>query len=294
MKEKTFGFNGIALTLPAAWELQSFYGNREQGRLGIDNGEDRVLEASWAPCAPASLDSLAAQTLEKEKDMVIRQRSEKEPHRGFYRLRHGERDLAAAVVLLPREQRCVVLRMTKPRGDYVQVLRRMTNPLFTAEERDDDEWAFFATRFILPKAFRLTEAQLQTGCMLLQFRRDKRRLTLWDLSLLDYIEDQVGATACINNLLETSYRKRFTFALPDLPAGQRIDSLARPGRHRGPLLQRPFRRLFGNRLVRLYAWPNRESNRLAVALFRYRYAAEEEWLAPLAASLRTAEEQVHA
>ena len=70
MKQKAFGFNGVALTVPESWDLQSYYGNRTQGRLGLDNGEERLLDVSWAQCDPGDIAAIVAHPAGVPPDVV--------------------------------------------------------------------------------------------------------------------------------------------------------------------------------------------------------------------------------
>ncbi|MFW5798028.1 MAG: hypothetical protein ACOCXX_00085 [Planctomycetota bacterium] len=285
MSDKLLAFNNIRLRVPDEWDLTRATGVARSGRLALDDGHEPTLDATWGPLKEYTVEQLVTELVDQPKEnRVIKRFGGDRRHRRL--LVEGPEGTFGAVVAAQDEvERFVYVRVHKasPMKPRLEALGR------SLSEKADSEvqpWRFFATSFDLPSRFDLTDVDLRSGCMRLDFASKRRALTLWDMSLLDRLERLHELPEMVAGMIEKAFVKRCKLFVDRLEPGEDPAAFRLPGRRNRRWMLSPAELLLGNRRVSAWSMPDRRSNRLAVVFYRYRREADLSWIDPLIDSLK--------
>jgi len=289
LKWKPFAFNHVRLSIPEAWDLMKFSGDSARGDLVMDDGERVVMDAQWAASGRHDAEALEQKLIRRQKGLEVRERLEIAENRIAFRVDADAGRMAFVLALEASLKRYVLLRLLRPPADLRPFARTLTQHLGEAQTDSEQPWSFFATEFRMSAGWRLASAALQVGCMKLVFEQERRRLTLWDLSLLDQVEKRGDTKTFATELVGREYVKRFVFAEEKVQPGEDPAEFTMPGHRRWRWLVDPRELFLGNRRIWLQGVANRAKNRFSILLFQYRRPNEIAWLGPLPQSLREPE-----
>lgn len=279
MEWKRFGYNGIALEIPSAWDPTRCLGDSRRGLLALDDGAAPQLIVEWGSSARLELSAWEEKLLKKHGHLPGRARHILAPDCHLLLLPVGDRQVGLILALQRQFDRFVCLRLLNPPADATAFCRRLAAPL--AEASDHEQWRFFAVAFDLPRGFILQDAYLGAGHCRLFFARQGRRLAIWDFALLAEMEKIRPLSAWARRAVEEAFPRRFAF---DAPAALDADfAVAGHLRWRWRLLPSYFWHRAS--LIHWQGIANRSADRYAVVLYQYRSPEDLAWLGRLARSL---------
>lgn len=286
MNKKLFSFNNVRLSVPESWDLDKYGGDCRNGDLVMDNGKRQVLDAQWASIGNAGIDTVEKKCVLNLKGVEVRSRIELEENMILFLADHMEAGRIAYLIVLQKEiDRYVVFRFFSPKGDIKYFAKSIVKPMSEVAKIPLQEWLFFSTRFLLPQGFLLTDSSINVGSVNMVFEREARRLTLWDISLLNYIEKSGSVVDYALNLVAVKYKKKYKFLNDSLEMAGENDFFIK-GKKRKRWMLSLGSLLVDNRRVWLQGISNRNRNRFSVVFFEYSQPEDLEWLDGLAESLR--------
>lgn len=287
---KEFAFNDVPLAIPDSWDLMKYSGNQGKGNFVLDDGDKARLDAQWGALAKFELATLEDKFVHKQKDLEVKRRFELGENQSLFLLKAGTDKLALTIIVEKELDRFIILRLLRPPKDLLLFVTTLTQAFSSPRTAECQRWEFFATAFDLPAGFILKGAALRTGSMKLEFVKKRRRLTIWDVSLLSQIEKRNGTRDFALDQVRVEHVKRFKFFKEEPDDDEDPAEFIRFGRKRWRwLLVNPLTLLCGQWRVGLQGIVNRNKNRFTILLYQYRRWQDLEWLGELPASFREAE-----
>ena len=193
---KTFGWQGISLTVPENWELVFTQGSYQSGYVRLADEESVRMEVRWqaarGPGTPA--DAVDAHLARLKKDArkkgsafdVQRELNLASPAGKTAECYRWTAD-NQALAMVSRCSACNRIVHVQLLGEPHEGLKALARTVF-GSLRDHPEdgvlaWDFFDLRFRSPAALPLFKSSLQTGCIRMTFSRRLTRLEFVRLSL---------------------------------------------------------------------------------------------------------------
>ena len=184
---KSFGWQGITLSVPHDWDLAGFEGNRRAGRFWMDDEAGLRLHARWQQDGRrGSFDRVARRVAARMRRDARRRGTSLSEKPGAVALPGAETRLFReqgddpAWHLLTRCRHCHrVLLLSAPaaRSASLDAVRRRLF-LSVGDHSGDgtDYWSAYGLRCVSPAGSRLETADLETGRIRLSFVRRRQRL----------------------------------------------------------------------------------------------------------------------
>ncbi|MHC4873052.1 MAG: hypothetical protein ACYTFY_14510, partial [Planctomycetota bacterium] len=274
------------LEIPESWDLDRYSGDCRKGDLVMDDGKRQIFDAQWAALGGADLEYVEKQYIKKLKGVEVSKRIELGGSRSLSIAEHQSAGKIAYLTVLQEElNRFIIFRFFDPGADIKSFAKGIISPLSKVIGIEKQHWKFFSTEFTLPEGFLLTDSSFNVGCMTLVFEREGRRLTIWDLSLLDQIEKNGSFADYSVSLVNSRHAKKFRFAMKNIEWSGK-DNFFVQGRKKRRWLFEITKLLTANRLVWLEGAAERSKNRFTAILFEHYSPEDLEWLDGLMASFR--------
>lgn len=265
---------GIALGVPAEWDLCRFQGSFRQGRCEVADDHGPQLAAWWRPASElGGREGEAAihKILGRQEVREVRQVDDR--HWSF-EVRGKESGWRPALWLpaIPGERSGVIVAA----GDAAAAdLWAIVEPLTAPEQL----WRFclYGTRFTVPTGFELQACTLHAGCHRFELAGEGLKLWIWALSLRSRLLADSGAAPWAIGYVEQAFPKQYRFREQDVTATE--NGFRCEGRRRFRPSARVGELVWGNtRALLLGTMPG---DQLYLALFTYRRPADRDALAQL-------------
>ena len=286
---KTFGWQGIWLTVPENWELVFTQGSYGSGYVRLADEESVRMELRWqaarGPGTPSAAVDAHLSRLKKDarkkgvpfdvqRDLKLASPAGKTTE--CYRWTADRQALA----MVSRCSTCSRIVHVQLLGAPHEGLKALGRTVF-GSLRDHPEggtlaWDFFDLRFRSPGGLPLVKSALQTGCIRMTFSRRWTRLEFVRLSLAQVLLAGKGLRAWFDGFYAAPLKRR-SYRLKEAPirghAGVELEG--RPWLPLNPL------RLAGlPRVTRAACWHCEETNRILICGFDGPAAAAEAMFGP--------------
>lgn len=223
---RRLAWDGIALVVPANWELANFrMRRREVSRIELEDEYAVRLEAEWVRTdAKTSLDGIMTRYRKAARHLTVKAEQQAaveglpngwkathfvfketgtDPETDLHVVRH---ELVTAFYLCPGGTLFgfFLIHVLPEDSDDPVALMRMLAAGFKDHHRSERvPWQLFDICFATPRAFELTETAFDIGAKRMVFTWKRRRLFLWffscaDMLLKDGIEPSVWSVGYLN------------------------------------------------------------------------------------------------
>jgi len=270
---KTFGWQGINLTVPHAWELVASRGSYEAGYASLEDEADVRLEVKWeSPGKKASPSEVAGRYIQElrkkaKKDrtaITVRRDVNLAAPKGCQTECYEWTAAVRGAGMVSHCDGChrlvhlVVLAM----GD--EPLRKLARTVFSSlrDHSEDDQvfWSFYDVQFSSPRAVPLQRQELKTGCVRMHFQKRHRRIEFVRVSLARIVLAGKSLIEWFKDFYVAPL-KRYSYEVSESQIGDH------PGvvlEGRPWLIVNPGRLLGRPRQLRVACWHCEASNRLFV------------------------------
>ena len=273
---KTFGWQGINLTVPAAWDLVFTQGRHQSGYVRLADEDATRLELRWDASRQAGppADTVTAY-LKKLAKRARKQGRDFSSQRGLKLASPPEKQVECYRWATDRQGMGMMSRCTacgravhlQLLGGLDEALKGLARTVF-ASLRDHSDggvhlWSFFDVEFRSPAGFGLLRHGLQAGCIRMLFGQGRTRLEFIRVSLAQVVLGQKGLAEWFPRFYAKALKRRsYAVREAELRGHAGIVLEGRPW-----LLVNPLR-LFGRRRsVRAVVWHCEETNRLFACCF---------------------------
>jgi hypothetical protein len=272
----TFGWQGIGLTVPSAWNLVFTQGNYEAGNVRLADEDSVRLEMRWQPAergqAPEAMVDAYLRRVARKAD---KDRVELSIHRGLNLASPVGKDVECyrwmaeqqVLAMLSRCRQCGRIVHLHLLGRPEEPLRGLARTVFASLDDHPEGgvlfWKFLDVEFASPARLPLMDRSLQAGCIRMAFGRRLLRLEFVRASLAEVVLARKSLAEWFTEFYRKQLRRR-RFEIQEVPVrGHRgIDVTGRAW-----LLVNPSR-LFGRpRILRAACWHCDETNRIFICCF---------------------------
>ncbi len=273
---KTFGWQGINLTVPPAWELVFTQGGHQSGYFRLADEDRTRLEVRWdasrealppADTVSAYLDKLAKKA-RKRGDEFSCQRSLKlaSPPQKEVECYRWAAD-GQGIGMMSRCAACGRAVHLQLLGVADESLRGLARTVFgSLKDHPDGDWhlwRFFDVEFRSPVGLRLLRPNLQAGCIRMLFGQGRTRLEFIRVSLAQVVLGGEGLAEWFPRFYAKALKRRsYSIRGTDVKGHPGIIVEGRPW-----LLVNPLRLVGRGRAVRVAVWHCQDSNRLLACCF---------------------------
>jgi hypothetical protein len=273
---RTFGWQGINLTVPADWDLRTKQGNYQAGRVRLADEHAVRLELRWQAARSSGHPGDTVSAYLASLDKAARKRGQRlSVQRG---LKLGSPPGVEAecyrwaaegqgVAMLSRCDRCGRLVHVQLTGARDEPLRGLARTVFASLKDHPADgghlWSFFDVQFTSPRGLPLTSSDLRTGCIRMGFSRG--------LTKVEFVRLSLAATLLAGKGLDRWFRefyqkplKRRSFRTRPCPV-RAHDGIAVEG---APwLICNPLRLVGRRRLLRAACWHCDRTNRIFICCY---------------------------
>jgi hypothetical protein len=193
---KRVAWQGVAVVVPAAWDLARHEGDRRAGALRID-GHDRVrLQVRWQPDRGGSLHEVARRAAALLRQTILNPSPlgrDGGEHRIAFDLSSSDDAHPALLAVVRQSQRLAVLRFDRHEGwPANDLLRQMLDGTTIQSAREWQDWVIYDMAWSSPPGHELRSASLQVGVARLEFGSARR---WWALRRFSAASAAMGAAA---------------------------------------------------------------------------------------------------
>ena len=273
---KSFGWQGITLTVPSRWELVYTRGDYAAGHVRLADERAVRLEVRWqaGPAqAPASdtVESYLRGLRKKLKgsgfELSVQRNLKLASPPGKKVECYGWSADRQALGMLSRCQECGRTVHMHLLGEPQERLRGLARTVFSSlrdhPEGEELQWRFFDLDFRSPRRLPLRSSSLQAGCIRMQFGAGRTKLELVRLSLAEVLLRRRGLEEWFRSFYGPSLKRRSYRIVPDSFRGHQ--ALALSGR--AWLVVNPLAVAGRRRVVRAACWHCERTNRLFICGF---------------------------
>jgi hypothetical protein len=281
---KTFGWQGVTLTVPRQWRLVFMRGDRASGQVRLADEEAVRLEVRWQPAAEgrapaesvgAYLERLRRRARKEGAELTVQRDLKLASPPGMqvecYRWTADRQALA----MLSRCEQCGRLVHLHLWGGPQEQLKGLARTVFASlgehPDGDTDLWRFLDVEFRAPARLPLKASSLQTGCVRMAFGRRSERLEFVRVSLAETLLRGKGLEGWFRGFYGPSLKRRSFGVEPAEWHGH-------PGldvRGRAWLALNPLALIGRRRLLRAACWHCEPTNRLFICRREGRTRDEE-------------------
>lgn len=273
---KTFGWQGVNLTVPSTWELVSTRGDHRSGYVRLADQDSVRLELRWEGGREARSPEHTVNTYLAKLRKDLKERGvDLSIQRDLNLASPAQKDVECYRWVADQQAVAMMSRCTRcGRAVHLQVLGRPEEPLkglartVFSSLRDHPEdgthlWRFFDVEFRSPAELPLARQSLQTGCVRMLFARARTRLEFVRLSLAQVLLAGKDLAEWFRQFYAKSLKRRsFSTRPSDVRGHSGIAVEGRPW-----LLVNPLRLAGRGRIVRGACWHCQETNRLFICCF---------------------------
>ena len=274
---KTFGWQGISLTVPSGWDLASTRGKYASGDVQLADETAVRMELRWQTGGGGDPPSTAVDTylagvrkaagkagapFSVQRDLKLASPIGKVVE--CYRWVADRQSVA----MLSRCAECGRSVHVHLLGGAEAGLKGLARTVFSSLKDHPEDgthlWSFFDVEFRSPAGLPLAEASLKAGCIRMQFARGLRRLEFVRLSLAETLLAGTELAAWFRQFYQKPLRRR-TFRVRSTTWKEGHPGIAVEGRPW--LLCHPQRLLGRRRVLRAACWHCRRTNRLLICCY---------------------------
>ncbi|MHC4788312.1 MAG: hypothetical protein ACYS8K_03795, partial [Planctomycetota bacterium] len=218
---RTFGWQGINLTVLSSWDLTIERGNRAAGQVRLADDDALRLEVRWQKAQPGTTARLAVEgylrklskraekdgvELRVRRDLNLASPEDKEVE--CYQWM-ADRQAVAMVSLCRACGRLVHIHVL---GALEEPLRNTARTVFASlrdhAEGDWELWRFLDVEFRVPAALPLASKSLRSGCIRMAFGGRRRRLEFVRVSLAELLVGEGGLEQWFREFYGASLKRR--------------------------------------------------------------------------------------
>lgn len=268
---KTFGWQGIALTIPADWEMVSLGGDNRSGYVSLADENAVRLELRWRPAEkredPSDAVSIYLKRLRKKAkkqrlDVDVRRDLKLANPKGKEVECYGWKADGQAVGMVSKCEECHRLVHLHLLGRTDESLSGLARTLFgSLRDHSSDGnllWRFYDLKFETPTGFSLHTKLLKTGCIRMRFVKRRRMLEFARVSLARIVLNDTSLEQWFREFYRgvlKKYRCRFRDVKVKGHPGCRAEG-------RASLLRNPLAFLGPRRRLEAASWHCENTNRL--------------------------------
>ena len=270
---KSFGWQGINITVPEDWELVATGGDAESGYLRLADSHRVRLEARWEPARGSKKASEAVgRYLKRVRKKAKRQRTELSVrrHLGLASLRDKDIECyrwvsdqqALAMMSLCKE--CSRLVHVHVLGLPEEQLNNLARTIFSSLQDHSQggalKWRFYDLEFCTPSGMKLQKQELKTGCVRMSFAGAGGELEFARMSVAQVVLAKSTLEEWFTGFWGKLLRQyRYTIGERDIKnhAGLEVAGVA-------SVLRSPLRFIGRRRRLRAACWHCEETNSLFV------------------------------
>ena len=270
---KTFGWQGIRLTVPAEWEMVATRGDWESGYVALADGSAMRLQVKWDPAVKGTDPSDAASRYIRElRKQAKKDKAEITVNRQLNLASLSGKKLECyewvshkrGTGMVSRCDDCDRVVHVAVLGKKDESLRNLSRTVFASlrDHPEDGEtlWKFYDVEFRSPATMRLRRSELKTGCVRMQLTGKRREAEVVRVSLAAVLL----AKQSLREWLEEFYCSELKRMGREVRqetfhghAGVRVD--ARPW-----LILNPTRLIGRTRRLAVACWHCEDSNRIFI------------------------------
>lgn len=205
-KFKFFGYNGIHLNLPDAYELAEALGNQIEGQLTFDNQASHFLQIKWNKAKDIKFADLEKKLIFKKHRISEQKTLISNILKRYHFKDEQEQKQEFLLFHQSQSQRYILIHNQVHFKDewYLEMIKPLQESYKTYI------WNFFSVYFQLTSDYLLQNADLNIGLYHLNFRKKNTTLNIWVYSMADRILKQHSLQDWISSIIEQSYPKKYT------------------------------------------------------------------------------------